>query len=217
MATCEQCGYENRSKAKICGQCGTPIMSAGVGYAGAEPAGPIGPPGGGNMLPTIPEGAETSWPKHGVSPGEAKVGGAAATVQEDPAVLPQPKLGAAPRTQLSEEVTKPLAGWLVVLRSRSMSPYQDIPIYIGRNMLGRDPNRGPHNVDDTNASKEHAVAIGNKDGVDLMDLGSANGTVVNNQQIRTHTLQKGDMVKIGKTTMVFIPFTESKIGAVAAF
>lgn len=208
MATCESCGYENRPNAKICGQCGTPIMSAGVGYAGEQPGGPMTPPGGGPMLPTIPEGAEASWPKHGVGAGEAKVGGAAATVQEDPAALPQPKPVGAPRTQLSEEATKPIAGWLVVLRSRSMPPYQDIPIFIGRNMLGRDPSRGPHNVEDGNASKEHALVIASKDGADLMDLGSANGTVVNNQRIRSHTLQKGDMVKIGKTTMAFIPFTE---------
>ena len=214
MASCSKCGYENRPKAKRCGQCGSPIMSAGLGY-GESPG--KGAPGGGNMLPTIPESggggglpptiqeSAGQLPQPGFQPGEARMGGAASTVQEDPAHLPGPRGAVGPRTQLHEEVSKPIAGWLVVLRSRTMRPYHDIPLFKGRNMLGRSPSRGPHYIEDSNASTEHALAIANDDGVDLTDLGSSNGTVVNNQRIRTHTLQKGDMVKVGKTTMVFVP------------
>jgi pSer/pThr/pTyr-binding forkhead associated (FHA) protein len=109
-----------------------------------------------------------------------------------------------------EDTVQPLAGWFVVLRSRSMQPYRDIPIFVGRNKIGRDPNLGPHCVPEPNASAEHAMVIAEDGQVEIMDLGSANGTIVNNKPVpRSAVLSDGDMVRIGKTTMVFVPMPQT--------
>ena len=214
MATCPKCGFNNAPNAKFCGSCGAPSMAAGVGYQDAPRPVQVGSPAPqGGMLPTVPEvGGGAPMQPMGIGHGDARVGGAASTVQEDypGGVPPRPGMGplqgGAPKTQLHEEAAKPIAGWLVVLRSRSMRPYQDIPIFVGRNMLGRNPGLGPHYVEDGNASAEHAMVLTNDAGVEIMDLGSGNGTTVNNQKIRSCALNKGDMVRIGKTVMVFVSF-----------
>lgn len=178
-------------------------MASGVGLSGGAIP-PIGaPPGGGNFKPTVPEigGAAAG------GGGAPQIGGAASTVHEDQqAGIPQAGgLGGGARTMFHEEVGRPLAGWLVVLRSREMAPYQEIPIFSGKNKLGRDPSYGNQCISDANASSEHAMIMAEEGKVELMDLGSGNGTKLNNQLVpRTADISPGDMIRIGKTTMVFV-------------
>ena len=159
------------------------------------------------MMPTVPEG-DDAGPLQPYR-GGAQIGGAAMTVQEDsgssPGLGPSVKHGGGPRTELHEDAVKPLAGWLVVLRSRSVPAYHDVPLFVGRNILGKDPSRGPHCLNDPNASSEHALIIAKEDAVRITDMGSTNGTIVNDQRIDMVALKKGDKVRIGKTTMVYIP------------
>ncbi len=56
---------------------------------------------------------------------------------------------------------------------------------------------------DTEVSRRHAEFRRIDGGYQVADLGSANGTFVNNKRVRTATLQVGDHVSIGQTVFVF--------------
>ena len=136
-----------------------------------------------------------------------------------PQCLPRTRPGqqqafdAGPRTVLQEDVSKPIGGWFVVLRSREVPPYREIPLFEGNNMIGRLPDLGPQCLTDSLASEQHARIVVDKASCTLIDMGSKNGVTVNNQKIATHRLKRGDRVKIGKTTMVFIPLPDEKGGS----
>jgi len=125
----------------------------------------------------------------------------------------QQAFDAGPRTVLQEDVSKPIGGWFVVLRSREVPPYREIPLFEGNNMIGRLPDLGPQCLTDSLASEQHARIVVDKASCTLIDMGSKNGVTVNNQKIATHRLKRGDRVKIGKTTMVFIPLPDEKGGS----
>jgi len=69
--------------------------------------------------------------------------------------------------------------------------------------IGRKPENTIH-IDNLAVSGRHArvLKIGNK--VILEDLGSTNGTFVNDKQITKHILQHGDTVLIGKHLLTFV-------------
>ena len=56
---------------------------------------------------------------------------------------------------------------------------------------------------DPGASRQHAEI--RRDGAQFVvaDLGSTNGTLVNDREIREHVLQDGDRITIGRTTLQF--------------
>jgi signal transduction histidine kinase len=56
---------------------------------------------------------------------------------------------------------------------------------------------------DTEASRKHAEFVRTADGFRVRDVGSANGTFVNNQSVRDVLLQPGDHVQIGQTVLVY--------------
>ena len=53
---------------------------------------------------------------------------------------------------------------------------------------------------DSGASRKHATFMASPGGIILTDLGSTNGTFVNEQRVQAATLVKGDLVRIGVTT-----------------
>jgi hypothetical protein len=53
------------------------------------------------------------------------------------------------------------------------------------------------------ASRRHAEISGGADGFTLMDLGSTNGTYVNDERVQKHTLQPGDRIEIGNSLITF--------------
>jgi len=149
---------------------------------------------GGPIPPTEPEGyAGQAPPTEYEDAGGGGGGGGMAGFQTGP------------NTVLAEEESKPLSGWLVVLRSRSMPLYKEVPIFKGANTLGKSPHLGVHMIADTNVSGQHAVIVGENGVAQITDLGSTNGTMVNRQQVRSAALTKGTEVKLGKTTFVFVP------------
>ena len=56
---------------------------------------------------------------------------------------------------------------------------------------------------DTEVSRRHAEFRRKDDGYALVDIGSANGTFVNNQKIAEATLQPGDHIGFGQTVLVY--------------
>lgn len=61
-------------------------------------------------------------------------------------------------------------------------------------------------LSDTKASREHAVLHyrSREDRFLLEDLGSTNGTVLNDRRIRQEYLRSGDIMRVGETTMQFL-------------
>ncbi len=53
------------------------------------------------------------------------------------------------------------------------------------------------------ASRRHAEIAGGPDGFTITDLGSTNGTFVNDQRIQKHELQAGDRIEIGNSMITF--------------
>lgn len=58
-------------------------------------------------------------------------------------------------------------------------------------------------LSDTEVSRRHAEFVRTADGYRVRDIGSANGTFVNNQSVRDVLLQPGDHVQIGQTVLVY--------------
>lgn len=93
-----------------------------------------------------------------------------------------------------------MAAELVVVKGENRGVYVRItgPITIGRG------GKAALELDDTKASTHHArvLPIG-PDRYLLEDLGSTNGTFVNKERIEQVPLRSGDLIKIGRTLIVF--------------
>lgn len=59
-------------------------------------------------------------------------------------------------------------------------------------------------LDDVTVSRSHARITREGDGFLFTDLGSLNGSYINNQQSQSHRLINGDEIQIGKFHMIFI-------------
>lgn len=68
-------------------------------------------------------------------------------------------------------------------------------------------------IDDTKASRRHLKFVVAGGVVELEDLGSSNGTLLNDKPVQKRMLRDGDRVRIGKTELVFregaVPGTKS--------
>jgi two-component system, cell cycle response regulator len=76
----------------------------------------------------------------------------------------------------------------------------------GESVVGRNPDCSI-SLDFHGISRKHfTVTVNESDSVILTDLGSANGTYLNNQKLSEPiTLKRGDMIKIGAVAMKFLP------------
>lgn len=70
-------------------------------------------------------------------------------------------------------------------------------------VLGRDPFRVDALLDDPAVSGRHARIQPTPAGFLLEDLGSTNGSFVNDQPVHQHLLTEGDEVRLGATTLLF--------------
>ena len=74
-------------------------------------------------------------------------------------------------------------------------------------ILGRSEIAG-FRVPDVYASPHHAIIAPREDGWEIADLGSTNGTWLNNLRVYGPApLSKGDKVKIGHTVLIVVPVT----------
>lgn len=67
--------------------------------------------------------------------------------------------------------------------------------------IGRNPKCDIH-VNDEEVSRKHARVEITPTGINIHDLGSTNGTLVNGMKVKKHTLQDGDRVQIGTFTIL---------------
>ena len=69
--------------------------------------------------------------------------------------------------------------------------------------IGRSP-KSEIFLDDVTVSRSHATITKEAEGFLLEDLGSLNGTYLNNQSVSEHLLKSGDEFQIGKFHLLFI-------------
>ena len=75
--------------------------------------------------------------------------------------------------------------------------------------IGRSPESEIF-LDDVTVSRSHAVIARNGSGFALTDLGSLNGTYINNQSLKSSPLNCGDEIQIGKFHLIFISARNTK-------
>lgn len=68
--------------------------------------------------------------------------------------------------------------------------------------IGRNKDNAVH-IDDPTISNHHANIVTVFDSTYIEDLGSTNGTFVNGQKSKTHTLHNGDIITIGQYHLLF--------------
>ena len=75
--------------------------------------------------------------------------------------------------------------------------------------IGRSPESEIF-LDDVTVSRTHAVIERTVSGFSLTDLGSLNGTYINNQSLKSTPLICGDKIQIGKFHLIFISARNQK-------
>jgi len=73
---------------------------------------------------------------------------------------------------------------------------------VSASSLGRSPTNDVV-LDDVGASGEHCRIRPEKGGFVVLDLGSTNGTFVNDRRVERHVLESGDVIRIGESRFVF--------------
>lgn len=68
--------------------------------------------------------------------------------------------------------------------------------------VGRDASNVIR-LHDTEVSRRHAEFRRTEEGYLVVDLGSSNGTWVNNQRVQRHLLQTGDHIRLGQTVLLY--------------
>ena len=69
--------------------------------------------------------------------------------------------------------------------------------------IGRSPDSAIF-LDDVTVSRAHAQISKSGKGFELVDLGSLNGTYVNNGSVKSVQLKTGDEIQVGKFHLIFI-------------
>jgi diguanylate cyclase (GGDEF)-like protein len=91
--------------------------------------------------------------------------------------------------------------YLVVIYGEELGkriPLGELPVEAGRSTKCDIP------IDHESVSRKHAAIWWTGKGYRVKDLGSTNGTYVNDEQITDHSLQDGDQIKVGRTILKFM-------------
>lgn len=102
-----------------------------------------------------------------------------------------------------DEVLNGAADKAMVVVHRGASKGARFLIAQDRATLGRSPESEIF-LDDVTVSRSHAVIERTTTGFSLTDLGSLNGTYINNQSLKSTALLCGDEIQIGKFHLIFI-------------
>jgi pSer/pThr/pTyr-binding forkhead associated (FHA) protein len=80
---------------------------------------------------------------------------------------------------------------------------KNIRLTAGTMIIGRKPECNIQ-LDEKMVSGQHAEITINADEIQLKDLGSTNGTMVNGQEVTKTALKTGDQVTIGNYKLIFV-------------
>ena len=69
--------------------------------------------------------------------------------------------------------------------------------------IGRD-SKNDFRIPSLSVSRHHVLVVTSADGVKIMDLGSTNGTFVNDCKVTSHVLEDGDRIKLGDCNIEYI-------------
>ncbi|WP_339937781.1 FHA domain-containing protein [Undibacterium luofuense] len=92
---------------------------------------------------------------------------------------------------------------------------QEYGITKSRVTVGRRPGNDLV-IDHLTVSGQHAAIDTTSSGSFVLDLGSTNGTMVNNQPVKKHLLQHGDVIDIGKYKLRFQQDASAQTQAIPA-
>ena len=102
------------------------------------------------------------------------------------------------------EKRAPRAGFLVVISSKDLEVGAKLELTHGQLTVGRGPLNDLQLLEDDFASGRHARFDPRRDGVWIEDLGSTNGTYLNEEVLQTpRPLHVGDRVRIGDSEFTF--------------
>jgi diguanylate cyclase (GGDEF)-like protein len=109
------------------------------------------------------------------------------------------------------ELAQPVAtdrdrAYLIVLAGASVGEMYKIAKE--STIIGRGTQADIHIVDD-GISRRHAEIAHKGNRIVVRDLGSTNGTFINGDRITEHTLQDGDKIQVGSTTILKFTFHDS--------
>jgi pSer/pThr/pTyr-binding forkhead associated (FHA) protein len=189
MAVCTHCGRASQGYERFCMSCGQPLDS-GASAAVAAAASPAGAPVWQRMeavdpAPPPPEGGSQAQP--GVEAGNG--------VHADGAVA------AGPRSRLIVHRLATADG------GDEDGPSIEVGEFIldGRDIaIGRAPSCDIVLEGDQLASRRHALFRSRSDGYTVVDLGSSNGTYINDLEIREAVLlHEGDHISIGGHELIY--------------
>lgn len=208
MSICPTCGSQNEAMATFCDQCGTPL-AAKAPTPGATPAftPAVAPPSAGNLCPScgtpvMPGEAFCDSCGAALSPGSSAV--TPSPVMPPVAAVVQPVY--TPPVAVAPPPVRPVAATAQILTNGGQSfPLSGKATYL----LGReDAVSGIYpDVDTTGTggeasgvSRRHAEILQQGAQWLIRDLGSTNGTFVNNQRLAANAQQRlnsGDQIRLG--------------------
>ncbi len=94
--------------------------------------------------------------------------------------------------------------WLDILSGPSTIPAgQRVPLPDGGLTIGRGPENDVDLRDREISSKHARLSLDPKGHYVIEDVGSTNGTFVNDQRVERQTLQNADRIRLGATEFVF--------------
>ena len=71
-------------------------------------------------------------------------------------------------------------------------------------VIGRDPGEDGAEIDDSAISRLHALVRWTPHGFVIYDLGSANGTTVDDVSMEGRQIVNGDVIQVGETELQFV-------------
>ena len=112
-----------------------------------------------------------------------------------------------PRTRLeTEDAEERLMGFLVTIQAKNDPEHAYARLTQGVNWIGRDEPDCHIRLRDPGVSRRHAIVVCTDAAVRLLDLDSSRGTKVNSKAIDLVDLVEGDVITVGKTSLLFVPF-----------
>lgn len=103
---------------------------------------------------------------------------------------------------------QPLARLVVVSDGQTIGEF---PLSLGRTIIGRTPENDLQ-IDSRFVSRHHCQIITKKNSCVVEDLNSTNGITVKSRRVRSHNLNDGDVITIGRHDLIYIDERRGRTG-----